>query len=325
MSFSTEVLLRAKARLASMREDHASLNAARQAQVYRKVPRIQAIDKQMQQNMLKAAISAFSEGGENAMALAKLQNEQLQSERDVLMAENFEPGYWNDAPFCTTCGGTGYVGSTMCHCLKALCVDEQRKELGAIFTGAESFDSFRLDYYPDAFVPQIGGSYRIIMEKTLKACREYARTFGENSGNLLLNGGTGLGKTHLALAVGKAVGEMGYSVLYETAVSLFAKLEQDKFNSTEETRKAVEKLEKCDLLIVDDLGTEMTGQFTTSALYGLLNTRLMNRKPMVITTNLNVEDAGKRYSPQIASRLYGDFVRLTFVGSDIRILRNRGF
>ena len=88
MSFSTEVLLRAKARLASMREDHASLNAARQAQVYRKVPRIQAIDKQMQQNMLKAAISAFSEGGENAMALAKLQNQQLQSERDVLMAEN---------------------------------------------------------------------------------------------------------------------------------------------------------------------------------------------------------------------------------------------
>ena len=147
----------------------------------------------------------------------------------------------------------------------------------------------------------------------------------EGSGNLLLNGGTGLGKTHLALAIGKAVGEMGYSVCYETAVSLFAKLEQDKFASSEETRRATEKLETCDLLIVDDLGTEMTGQFTTSALYGLLNARLMSRKAMVITTNLNVEDASKRYSPQIASRLYGDFVRLTFVGSDIRVLRNRGF
>ncbi len=325
MSFSTEVLLRAKARLASMREDHASLNTARQAQVYRKVPRIRDIDKQMQQNMLQAAISAFSEGARDAMETARDSNKRLQAERDVLMAENFEPGYWNDEPFCTTCGGTGYVGSTMCHCLKALCTQEQRKELGAIFTGAESFDSFRLDYYPDVFAPQIGGSYRVIMEKTLKACREYARSFGEGSGNLLLNGGTGLGKTHLALAIGKAVGEMGCSVSYETAVSLFAKLEQDKFNSTEETRKAVEKLEKCDLLIVDDLGTEMPGQFTTAALYGLLNTRLMTRKPMVVTTNLNVDDAGKRYSPQVASRLYGDFVRLTFVGSDIRVLKNRGF
>jgi len=325
MAFTTEILQRAKARLNSLREDHESLNAAKQAQVYRKVPRIQEIDKQMRQNMLQAAISAFSEGARGAMENARVRNKQLQCERDVLMAENFEPDYWNDAPFCTTCGGSGYVGSTMCHCLKALCVDEQRKELGAIFTGAESFDSFRLDYYPDAFVPQMGSSYRIIMEKTLKACREYARSFGEGSGNLLLSGGTGLGKTHLALAIGKAVGEMGYAVTYETAVSLFAKLEQDKFNSTEETRRAVEKLEKCDLLIVDDLGTEMTGQFTTSALYGLLNTRLMTKKAMVITTNLNVDDASKRYSPQIASRLYGDFVRLTFVGSDIRVLRNRGF
>ena len=325
MAYSTEVLIRAKARLASMREDHTSMNAARQAQVYRKVPRIQAIDKQMQLNMLQAAYSAFSEGAQQAMESARQKNKQLQAERDVLMEANFEPGYWNDAPFCNICGGTGYVGSTMCNCLKELCVQEQRKELGAIFSGGESFDSFRLDYYPDAYAPQIGGSYRIIMEKTLKACREYARTFGQTSGNLLLNGGTGLGKTHLALAIGRAVGEMGNSVCYETAVNLFTKLEQAKFNPTEETRRVAEKLESCDLLIIDDLGTEMPGQFTTAALYGLLNTRLMTRKPMVVTTNLNVDEAGKRYSPQVASRLYGDFVRLTFVGSDIRVLKNRGF
>ena len=325
MAYSNEVMTRAMARLAYLREDHASRNEARKWEVYRTVPRIREIDKQMRMNMVKAAYAAFSEGAQDAMEAARQSNKALQEERDILMAANFSADYWNDTPFCGICGGSGWVGSTMCKCLKDICMDEQRKELGAIFTGGESFDNFRLDYYPDAFAPQIGGSYRVIMEKTLKTCREFARTFGEGTGNLLLNGSTGLGKTHLALAIGRTVGEMGHSVCYETAASLLTKLEQAKFNPTEETRRAAEKLENCDLLIVDDLGTEMPGQFTTAALYGLLNARLMARKPMVITTNLNVEEAGKRYSPQIASRLYGDFHRLTFVGSDIRVLRNRGF
>ena len=159
------------------------------------------------------------------------------------------------------------------------------------------------------------------MQRNLENCRRYARTFSAESGNLLLNGGTGLGKTHLALAVGKAVGDQGYSVCYETAISLFSKLEKAKFTPTDQTRAAVERIETCDLLIIDDLGTEMSGQFVTSALYGLLNDRLQEKKAMIITTNLNVEEAGKRYSPQIASRLYGAFARLTFLGDDIRRLR----
>ena len=85
-----------------------------------------------------------------------------------------------------------------------------------------------------------------------------------------------------------------------------------------------EKLENCDLLIIDDLGTEMPGQFVTATLYGLLNQRLLSGKPMIITTNLNVEETSKRYSPQIASRLYGEFTRLTFLGTDIRVLKNGG-
>jgi DNA replication protein DnaC len=136
-------------------------------------------------------------------------------------------------------------------------------------------------------------------------------------------GNTGLGKTHLALAVGKAVGEQGYTVCYESAISLFAKLEKAKFVPTEESRREAEKLENCDLLIIDDLGTEMPGQFVNAALYGLLNQRLMLRKPMIITTNINIEDAAKRYTGQIASRLYGEFIRLSFLGTDIRILKNK--
>ena len=128
----------------------------------------------------------------------------------------------------------------------------------------------------------------------------------------------------LALAIGYAVGEQGYSVCYETAASLFSKLERARFSHSEEAMEQSEKIETCDLLIIDDLGTEMPGQFVTAALYGLLNQRLLEGKPMVITTNLNVDETAKRYSPQVASRLYGEFSRLTFLGSDIRVLKNGG-
>ena len=207
--------------------------------------------------------------------------------------------------------------------MAALFRREQKKEIARLTNGAERFESFRLDYYPDRHDPQLGVNPRTVMERNLKHCREYARFFSQGAGNLLLSGTTGLGKTHLALSIGAAVGEQGYSVCYKTAAGLFSKLEKAKFTPSEENAREAEKLERCDLLILDDLGTELPGQFVTAALYGLLNARLLAKRPMVITTNLNVEEAGSRYSPQIASRLYGEFKRLTFLGSDIRILKSR--
>ena len=324
MNFSTEVLSRASTRLAGLRADHESRANARRAEVYRQLPRIQTIDKQMQLNMVQAAFAAFDQGAQDAIANAKAQNRALEQERSALLAQHFAPDYLNDSPFCPHCGGTGWVGSAMCDCLKALCLEEQRKELSPVFSGGQSFENFRLDYFSDVPVPGVGKSPRAVMERTLSACREYARSFGAHSGHLLMIGGTGLGKTHLALAVGRTVADMGYSVCYETAPSLFSKLEQAKFNATEESRRAADRLTNCDLLIVDDLGTEMPGQFVSAALYSLLSTRLLENKATVITTNLNVDETAQRYSPQIASRLYGDFVRLTFLGSDVRILRKRG-
>ena len=321
--YTTEVLARATARLAGLRADHESQANARQAEVYRKLPRVQAIDKEMQQNMIEAAFAAF-ESGQDAMAEAKAKNQALAAEREALLAQSFGADFLNDAPFCNNCGGSGYLGSAMCDCLKKLCIEEQQKELGPILTRGECFENFRLDYYSEKRNPQYGAAPRTIMEKVLRSAREYARSFSPKSSHLLFAGGTGLGKTHLALSIGRSVGLMGYSVCYETSGSLFTKLEQAKFYSTEENRREAEMLEKCDLLILDDLGTEMPGQFVTAALYSLLNTRLLEGRPMIITTNLNVEETAKRYSPQISSRLYGDFVRLTFVGDDVRILRSRG-
>ena len=324
MGYSMDVLNRARGLLAQRRADRESELAARQQAAYAQVPRLRQIDMQLRQSAAKAAQAVFLSGGDAqaAMEAVKQENLALQAERQALVAANFAPGWLEDGR-CPRCGDTGYLGSTMCDCLKQLCVLEQRKALGAIFSGNESFENFRLDYYSDRVDPQLRVAPRAVMEKNLKYCRDYARHFDGAAGNLLFAGGTGLGKTHLALAIGRAVGEMGYSVCYESAAGLFGKLEKAKFYPTEETISAAKQLETCDLLIIDDLGTEMPGQFVTAALYQLLNQRLMAGKAMLITTNLNVEEAGQRYSPQIASRLYGDFTQRTFLGQDIRVLKNQ--
>ncbi|MEF2837145.1 MAG: ATP-binding protein, partial [Oscillospiraceae bacterium] len=163
------------------------------------------------------------------------------------------------------------------------------------------------------------------MMQNLRQCRNFAAGFGPGSGNLLFSGSTGLGKTFLSACIARAVADRGCSVVYETANHLFAKLEQAKFNPSEEARREAAKFLECDLLIIDDLGTEMPGQFVTAALYSLLNDRLLMAKPMVISTNLTVEEMSRRYSPQIASRLQGGFLGLTFVGEDIRVMKNRGY
>ena len=326
MGYSKEIVARARAILAQKRADRESENASRQREIYRQVPRIRELDIQLPVNMAQAAQAVFAQGADarEAMDRAREENQALQAERKGLLQAVFPLDWQEEIPGCPHCSDTGYIGSTMCQCLKELCAQEQKKELGAAFRGNERFETFRLDYYPDTVLPQVKTSPRALMERNLKHCREYARFFSQGAGNLLLSGTTGLGKTHLALSIGAAVGEQGYSVCYETAMSLFTKLERARFTHSEEALLQSEKFETCDLLIIDDLGTEMPGQFVTAALYGLLNQRLLEGKPMVITTNLTVDETAKRYSPQIASRLYGEFSRLTFLGNDIRVLKNGG-
>ena len=326
MAYSAEVVKRARARLAQAKEDRESENRQHLAQAYARVPRIREIDIELRRTMAQAAQAAFRQGtdGRELLEQVRLKNLDLQQERAVLAAAHFEEGFLDETPICDNCGGSGYVGTTMCECLRELCRQEQKKEISILSGGKESFAQFKLDYYPDRIDPKYGASPRTIMERNFQNCKRYALTFSSNSGNLLFVGGTGLGKTFLSACVARAVADRGYSVVYETASHLFSKLEQAKFSSNEETKREAEKLTACDLLIIDDLGTEMPGQFVTAALYSLLNDRIRAGMPMVISTNLNVDEMSRRYSPQIASRLHGDFQRLTFVGEDIRVLKNRG-
>jgi len=325
MAYSAEVVQRARARLAQAKEDRESENRQHLAEAYARVPRLREIDVQLRRTMAKAAQAAFLQGsdGRAEMDAVRMENLSLQRERARLASEYFEEGFLDDSPICDNCGGTGYVGTNMCECLRELCRQEQKKEISILSGSKEAFSLFRLDYYSDVFDPNFGASHRMIMEKNFQTCRRYAMTFSQNSGNLLFVGGTGLGKTFLSACIARVVADRGYSVAYETASHLFGKLEQAKFAPTEESRREAAKLMECDLLIIDDLGTEMPGQFVTAALYSLLNDRILEGKPMVISTNLNVQEMARRYSPQIASRIHGGFTGLTFVGDDIRIKKSK--
>ncbi len=326
MAYSAEILQRARARLAREKEEKEEESRRHLALAYAQVPRLRQIDSELRRTMAQAAQAAFARGedGRQAMAQVRAQNRSLQQERQALIEGNFEPGFLDESPICPKCGGSGYIGSAMCTCLAELCAQEQKKALTLLAAGEERFDRFRLDLYPDRVDPNTGVHIRSLMEKTANTCRRYAENFSESSENLLFSGSTGLGKTFLSACIARRVAERGYSVIYESAAHLFSKLERARFGGDEADRHEAQMFTECDLLIMDDLGTEMPGQFVNAALYTLINDRLLQKAPMIISTNLTNSELEHRYTPQIVSRLRGSFRRVPFVGDDIRILKSRG-
>ena len=326
MAYSKEIIRKARERLAQAKADRESENQAHLIQAYQQQPRLKQIDLQLRRTMAAAAQAAFTKGidVQTVMEQVKQENLALQQERARLVQLHFEEGFLDDSPVCDKCGGSGYIGTAMCECLQELCRQEQKKELTLLSGNKEGFNQFRLEYYSVQYDPKYGTSPRTIMEKTLSICRSYAAFFSRSSENLLFSGNPGLGKTFLAACISRVVADRGFSVAYESAARLFSNLERAKFSSDADARREAEKYAACDLLIVDDLGTEMGSQFVTAALYSLLNDRLLEGRPTIISTNLSTEELSGQYSLQIASRLRGNFRRVAFVGEDIRVLKNRG-
>lgn len=326
MAYSADVVRRARNLLAQQKEDSQSQYRLRIQQAYEQVPRLRQIDQELRRTMTLAAQAVFTRGGDSmaAMEQAKQENLALQQERQMLESQHFVPGYLEEKPVCDLCGGTGYLGTDMCRCLHRICAQIQKEDLRRLCTGRETFDAFRLDLYSDRVSRELGVSPRAVMKRTFQVCKDYAESFRPGAVNLLLNGGTGLGKTFLSACIAETVTDKGFSVVYESAPQLFSKLEKNRFEPTDATRAQVEKILSCDLLIVDDLGTEMPGNFVTAALYALLNDRLLENKSMLFSTNMIADDISKHYSAQIASRLLGSFKVLTFVGEDIRLMKTGG-
>ncbi len=322
MAYSPAVVQRARARLAQAKAAHEAETAARLEAAYEKFPELAQIDRQLRATMAQVVAASFRKGEDPAQAIADIRakNLELQRRREWILAD-YDESLLEDTPVCAQCGGTGYVGAQMCECLRELCRQEQKKELTTLLgTGRERFEQFRLDYYPDTPDPNYGISPRQTMRLVLQKCQRYAREFTPNASSLLFTGGTGLGKTFLSGCIARAVADGGYSVVYDTAIHLLADYEAAKFGeNTEENRGRTGKYTACDLLIIDDLGTEMVTQFTVSALYSVINDRMMAHKPVILSTNLSPEELRTRYSAQIASRILGTYQVLQFLGNDIRM------
>ena len=332
MSYDPNVLRRANQVLAERRRVREEDQQRRQAEIYTKLPRVAQIDRQLRQTAAQVIQAALCRGEDPVPAIAKIRekNLSLQAERSELLAQSgYPPDALDNRPACPRCGDSGWVGASMCQCLKDLCAAEQIKELSKLLDlGEQSFDRFSLDFYSDQPWPGETVSPRENMELIRDVCWSYAERFGRfYFKNLFLTGAPGLGKTFLSACIARTVSENGFSVVYDTAVSVFAQFEEQKFaRDGEDVRQARGETRKylgCDLLILDDLGSEMTTPFVQSALYTLINTRLTAGRHTVISSNLTMDEVRRRYSGQAASRLEGEYRVLRFYGEDIRLLRKR--
>ena len=332
MGYEASVLRRATKRLEEQRRQRQEEQARRQRQIYAQLPRVAEIDRELKGTVYQIIASSLREGRDPAPSIQVIRdrNLSLQAERARLLLEH---GWGEDAladgPACPRCNDTGWVGTRMCTCLRQLCAQEQIKELSKLLDlGEQSFDTFSMDYYSPLPWPGEALSPRENMEFIFDMCSNYARKFGRfKLRNLFLSGPPGLGKTFLSACIARTVSEMGFSVVYDTAVNIFARFEEQKFArdrlDAEEARDETRRYLGCDLLILDDLGSELTTPFVQSALYTLINSRLMAGQQTVISSNLTMAQVRQRYTPQIASRLEGEYRVLPFYGEDIRLQRKQ--
>lgn len=316
------VLRLARERLAEQKANNVALRDTREAEAYRAIPALRTVDAQLRALVGEVIGIAAERGSDTAAALARVdaQSAALCAEKAALLTEAGYPADWLDEIVnCPHCRDSGYrKDGSICSCLRALYEEEKARELSSALAASErSFADFSLDYYT--------GEARACMELTLAAARAYAVGFDADSPNLLLQGGTGLGKTFLSGCIAQVVSSMGRSVVYETAQDAFAAFEEQKFSRDAETYAAasekVKRILSCDLLILDDLGTELTTSFTQSALYSIINSRLAANKKTLISTNLSGEELAARYIPQTVSRLNGEYDTLFFMGRDIRAIK----
>jgi DNA replication protein DnaC len=328
VSIDGKILARAKTRLEGIKREFQTERENRLREVYLKCPRIMALDREIKSTVIDVIGVALRKGQDPDDAIAELRDKNLylQSERvQALMSAGFTPEYVDNEYLCVHCRDSGYVGTEICSCLKKLYNEELKASLSSLFKlGNESFENFDSALYDDTANNELGMPTRSYMESICETCYRYANKFSLKSTNLFFNGDTGLGKTFLSACVARVVAEKGFSVVYDMACSIFSAFEEEKFSKSDDPdslRGEIRRYLESDLLIIDDLGTEMTTSFTVSALYELLNTRLIAGRKTIISSNLSFDELRRRYTPQILSRLEGEFQILKFFGRDIRLIK----
>lgn len=296
--------IKKEALLKKQRERNVMLNAA-----YNSNKRLAEIDMELASIGANLALTALS-GDSKAVEAIRNHSQALSAEKQLILNKADVKDIVYDCPLCED---TGYINGRICDCIKKLANEIAAKELSAKMPlGESTFDNFDLNYYSDK-----QDNARRRMTSIFKLAKEYALNFNpQTSTNLLFLGEPGLGKTHLTLAIVSSVIKKGYLPIYSPAETIFSTIEKEKFQG--ENLGAYEQMQNCDLLVIDDLGTELVTSFTKSVLYNLINTRILSKKPTIINTNLTLKEIEELYTPRITSRLIGNYNANKFLGNDVR-------
>lgn len=298
----------------------------RQKEIYRNIPEFQELDHAL--SHLAVSRAKYMLLNEDASDTHQDELQKLIAKKQSLLIQNgYPPDYLEEAHECPDCKDTGYIDGKKCHCFKKAIVDllYAQSHLDRILE-KENFDHFSFDYYsPHNIDPKSGRSSLSVMQEAYRTCREFVRNFDDTFENLFLYGDTGIGKTYLSNCIAKELLESAHSVIYFSAFELFDELADIRFQRTENEDSLTEYIYDCDLLIIDDLGTELVNSFVVSQLFLCLNERILRRKSTIISTNLTLGAITDTYSERIFSRITSNYTMLKLTGDDIRIkkkLRN---
>ncbi len=285
------------------------------------VPEISEIDFQLALTGMKVYEATLSYKGEELkrqIDILKSENLALQEKRAELLVKNGLPPDYSDVKYeCKKCSDSGFEGLKMCACMreKLVFAGYESSGIGRLIQ-SKTFENFNPNAQPE-------GEVRENITLIYNYCKHYAESFDTSAcRNLLMIGATGLGKTHLSTAIAGRVISRGFDVVCETTQNIFGDFEYERFGkgygASDAEGKRTDKYFECDLLIIDDLGVEVTNQFTVSCLYNIINTRLNRGCSTIINTNLTKDELYRRYTERIASRLFGEFRPIAFMGRDMR-------
>lgn len=300
----------------------------RKQNLYGKLPRLKEIEDEMVKLSIDITRAILNKSQDSTALLDHLKRQQLdlKAERAEILAANKYPiGYLDAIYQCKLCKDTGFVNYEKCSCYKQkeISLNYEQSYLGPILH-KENFEQFRWEYY-SAEPDESGRSPLKNMQEIYKTCINFVENFDKHDTNLFFIGSPGLGKTFLCNSIAKDLLDKGKSVIYKTVPDLIDSMRKYKFDfSNEESNMPyLNDIYNCDLLIMDDLGTELSTQFSNQVIYNILNKRIINNKKMVISTNLSIVDFQSTYSERIVSRIIGNFDACKFTGSDIRLKMHR--
>ncbi|HYE81908.1 MAG TPA: ATP-binding protein [Clostridia bacterium] len=292
--------------------------------LYKQLPRLKQIEDEMISLSIKITRAILNNAGDTESLLDRLKKQQLDlkvEKAEILSANKYPIDYLDSIYLCKACKDTGFAGYEKCKCYrqKEIHLNYEQSNLGSILD-KENFEQFRWDYYsnePDGS----GISPLKNMQMVYKKCIDFVENFDKHDINLFFIGSPGLGKTFLCNSIAKDLLDKGKSVLYKTVPDLIDSMRKYKFDfdNEESNMPYLNDIYNCDLLIMDDLGTELSTQFSNQVVYNILNKRIISSKKMVISTNLSVLDFQSTYSERIVSRIIGNFEACKFMGEDIRL------